>query len=399
MQKIIVGVSGGADSMALLDMLRKQEFDIVVAHVNYQVRSDSHIDEKVVRDYCHKYNLELEVLADVKYTKGNFQAFAREVRYSFMVDLAKKNQASAIYVAHHQDDLIETYLMQVKRKSIPTYYGLNKISEYQGVRIKRVLLDYPKAALIKYCLDNNIKFTDDASNFKNVYTRNLIRNTIVNKLSDEAKIKILNEIKAKNNQLETDKNLVLNHYQKFKEQHSLDYLSSLDDEMTIKVLRHYFSSYDIYNTSNKEMDNILNFIKSDNNAKYHLATDFYLIKDYDKLFISQLIGEGYSYTFAKLEPFECEHFKILDKGCSLEGVLVSEADFPITVRNFKFGDKIEQVYGTKKVSRFFIDNKIPTQKRKLWPIVLNAADEIILVPQLGPNVTHYSNNPNMFVVK
>ncbi len=399
MKKIIVGVSGGADSMALLDMLYKANYDIVVAHVNYQVREESFIDQAIVESYCQKLNIKFEVLDNVKYDSGNFQHFARNVRYDFMVELYHKYNASAIYVAHHLDDLIETYIMQNKRGNIPLYYGLNKDSKYKGVSIKRILLDYSKEDLIKYCLDNNIEYVDDKSNFENKYTRNLIRNTLVSKLNKSEKKAILEVINQKNKELQALNSIVLNYYNIFKEKYSLAYLLTLDDDLIIKVLRMYLSDEDIYNISNKEFENILNFIKSDNNSNYRLLNNKYLMKSYDLLNIVEIIGEAYSYTFDKIEKFKCEYFEISDSGTSFEGVYVSESDFPITIRSFKQGDKIKMLYGTKKVSRFFIDNKIPQRERNLWPIVLNADNEIILVPKIGPNVTHYSNTLNMFVVK
>jgi tRNA(Ile)-lysidine synthase len=120
----ILAVSGGSDSMFLLDKMRSENYNLVVAHVNYQKRVDSGWDEKVVRNYCQKYSLSCEVyqVKGSEYNSiSNFQNQARQIRYSFFQKLAQKYQTKYIAVAHHWDDHCETYLLQKQRKSLVEY--------------------------------------------------------------------------------------------------------------------------------------------------------------------------------------------------------------------------------------------------------------------------------------
>lgn len=82
-----------------------------------------------------------------------------------------------------------------------------------------------------------------------------------------------------------------------------------------------------------------------------------------------------------------------------EGITLSAEDFPITIRNVRAGDAIAFKFGHKKIHRYFIDEKIPYEERISWPVVVNKQGEVIFVCNLGSNITHFTNKPNLFVVK
>ena len=110
--KYCVAVSGGCDSMTLLDQCIKKGLDIIVAHVNYQKRESAKRDELLVRDYCEKHHVPFFVKYCPTVYKGNFQGYARKFRYDFFRDLCKQEKCDSFLVAHQQDDLFETYLIQ-----------------------------------------------------------------------------------------------------------------------------------------------------------------------------------------------------------------------------------------------------------------------------------------------
>src|SRR5437763_7203289 len=110
----ILAVSGGPDSMFLLDKMRLEGFNLVVAHVNYKKRENSDYDEKLVRNYCQKYSLPCEVyqFQGSEYNSiSNFQDKARQIRYDFLQKLAERQKTKYILVYHHGDDNCETYLI------------------------------------------------------------------------------------------------------------------------------------------------------------------------------------------------------------------------------------------------------------------------------------------------
>ena len=141
-QTYIIGVSGGADSMALLNMCKEHNLNIIVAHMNYLKRESANRDEQIVIDYCEKNHIKCEVKHQLEPCNENFQAFARKKRYAFYEQLMKKYQASKVLLAHHLDDHIETYLLQQQRNSQSDYYGIAKEVYVHNCLIYRPLLKY-----------------------------------------------------------------------------------------------------------------------------------------------------------------------------------------------------------------------------------------------------------------
>ena len=120
--------------------------------------------------------------------------------------------------------------------------------------------------------------------------------------------------------------------------------------------------------------------------------------DYGALSVSPL-PSSYCYSYESLQTTETPYFSLRSEGTSMEAVTVKEEDFPLTVRSPQKGDAIQMRYGRKSLHRFFIDRKIGWTERQKWPVVLNRENEIIFVPQIGCSTTHYSHNPNLFVIK
>ncbi len=172
---IIVACSGGPDSMALLDLMKKSGSRIIAAHVNYHKRGDeSDRDEGIVKAYCRSHEIGCRVKqVDPDKSKGNFQNWAREVRYRFFDELLDEFDADLIVTAHHQQDHLETLLIQVLKGAHPASW--QGITEYSG-KIGRPLLEVSKEEILDYLNQWNIPFGTDATNLDSAYARNLIRN-------------------------------------------------------------------------------------------------------------------------------------------------------------------------------------------------------------------------------
>lgn len=395
---IIVAVSGGPDSMALLDILHKKDYNCLVAHVNYGVRDSAYRDQAIVENYCKQAGLKFLLHQPEQVKEGNFQAVAREIRYNYFIALAKQYKTDDVYVAHHQDDVLETYIMQKRRNITPEYFGIKEKIKYKSINIVRPLLNYSKVELINYCKENSIEYGIDESNLEDDYKRNKIRHEIVNKMSKEDKELMLEEIKERNDDLREVQKQTKALFDNFKEKYKIDDIISLKKSQAVNVLRLWFKKKKIFNISDSEYFNILKFLQANGKNEYKLNEDFTIFKDYDKISLKSNLDYIYSYVFDEIVFEDYKYFSIKKEGTSFEAVTIKDSDFPLTIRNFQEGDTITMKYGSKRVSRWFIDNKIDPSKRRSWPIVLNKNNEVILVPGIGCNLTHYSNNPNMFVV-
>lgn len=392
-KKMILGCSGGPDSMALLDIARKSGVLVHVAHVNYQHRPTANRDQKITEDYCKKYNLPCTVFYP-KNEHGNFQAWAREVRYDFFKELKEKEKAEGILIAHQKDDLIETYLFQKQRNSNPEYWGLKEKGCWKGVLIYRPLLNYRKKELEEYCIQNHIAYGIDESNLQNDYQRNQIRHSMVEKMDELEMEKRLQEIDELN---------------QIKEKRTKLYQAALKERLTLALIDRFedpkeFLIYWIKQKANvivgkKQAEDLLRQLHSDGNFEISLKNCVKLSKMYDFIEINDENDVSYSYVLDKIEMLKTPYFEIKETGKGTEAVTLYKSDFPITIRNAQKEDCIALRFGTKKLSRWFIDRKIPRNLRKSWPVVVNCCGNVILVPKIGCDVEHYSNNPTCFVVK
>ena len=179
---LIVGVSGGCDSMTLLHGLQKIHSHITVAHVNYKLRGlESDQDAVLVEQIAKQYQLPFKSLtydlkADLDQNGGNLQDRAREIRYRFFENLMNSEDSGYLVLAHHKGDQIENFWMQMARGG-----GLRAMSgmKMKESRILRPLLSVSKEQLNAYATENNIEWRTDSSNKKNEYTRNVWRNTLI----------------------------------------------------------------------------------------------------------------------------------------------------------------------------------------------------------------------------
>ena len=395
-QSYIVGVSGGSDSMVLLHLLNLFKFNIVVAHVNYKKRESADVDQQLVEAYCKKMGIPYEIYIVDEIPRGNFQAQARKIRYQFFRDLVKKHHASGVVIAHHLDDLFETYLIQKQSKRIPLYWGLKEMVEIEGLVVYRPLLDFSKKDILEYARIKKLMYGEDETNALLVYKRNQIRHEKVSLLTDSERNSLLLEIDEKNQEL---KKMMHEVNKVLKREFQKDYYLAFPLEIRLEALRQWLLTQGVdsrhFSLAHlKELDQLLG---KERNIQY-VFHDKVLYLDYGVLSITNLNVE-YCYEFKEIKEMDTLYFKVRKTGDAMSAISVSKDDFPLTIRNWKDGDKIELRYGHKKVSRFLIERKIPIKERRSWPVVVNRNEEIIFVLGIGCDVKHYSNIPNMFVVK
>lgn len=191
--KIVLGVSGGPDSIAMLNILynlkkdNKLNIDLVVAHINHGIRENAKIDEAFVKDYCEKrdipfYVLHVDVVKLAEEAKRGVEETGRTVRYEFFDKILKETSSNKIAIAHNQNDRVETIMMNLLRGS--GLSGLKGIEPIQGKYI-RPLIECDRSIIEKYCDDEKLNPRIDESNFENDYTRNKIRNIVIPYIKEE----------------------------------------------------------------------------------------------------------------------------------------------------------------------------------------------------------------------
>lgn len=393
----LVGVSGGPDSMALLDLARKKS-KVWVVHVNYHQRESAYRDQLIVEAYCHKYQIEYDIIDAPEDYVGNFQAFARDFRMKAFVAIAHRVGAKQVLLAHHLDDQLETIMMTLISERNPSYLGIAKKQIYQDIELVRPLLKYHKNDLIHYCDNHQIEYGIDESNHSLKYKRNQVRQV----LSDfnQQKIAVILQYQKHYNKRQFKQHKLLNKYSS-KDTLLVNDYRKYPQSVRLRLLRSYLLAHDIdvYQKRLVYFKSLDERLLDGKTQTIELNSEKGLTIQYGDASITSLYTYDFEVKFGIITHTTNDFFKTMSTGPSTSGVTLSEADFPITIRNARAGDKIKMFYGTKRVAQFFKDRKIPLDERKRWPVVENAAKEIVLVVGLGCDKVHYSPNPNLYVLK
>ena len=384
--KIIVACSGGPDSMALLDMTRKEGHEIVVCHVNYKKRKSADRDERYVKEYCQQYGITVYTLYPVYPGDVNFQAWARDVRYDFFEETARKEKIQSIYIAHQMDDVIETYFFQKQRNMLCDVYGLMPTSTRKEFTLVRPLLGYEKSELETYCQKYSIAYGVDESNLSNDYTRNQIRHSQVDFMSRLEKEEMIKTIELENKTWQATKKECLKRLSAF------GMVSLLSDSNAWLYLDLYLNFP--YHLSKKHLCSLVEQLKHP--CLIDLKTHW-IERHQDTIFVEEK-KEYPEYSFSSLSDMKkmpC----FSNSGKTIEGMYLQESDFPVLLRIARANDEIALRFGRKKVHRFFVDRKIPRIQRMKWYVLENANQEIVFVPGIGCDVTHFSYQPNVFMLQ
>lgn len=185
--KLVLAVSGGPDSMSMLNILNELKnekvinFEISVAHVNHMIREEAKDDEEYVKEYCsqkniHFYSKSIDVQKLANNNKVGTEEAGRYARYEFFDEILKITESNKVVVAHNKNDKAETIIMNIMRGSGIT--GLKGIEPKKGKYI-RPLIDCERFEIEDYCKKEKLNPRIDKTNFENVYTRNKIRNIVI----------------------------------------------------------------------------------------------------------------------------------------------------------------------------------------------------------------------------
>jgi tRNA(Ile)-lysidine synthase len=286
--KLVLGVSGGPDSIAMLNVLneiRKNEisFDIIVAHINHGIRENAKIDEQFVKDFCKKigvrcYVLNANVVELAKKEKRGLEETGRSVRYNFFNAILKQTNSNKIAIAHNANDNVETIIMNIVRGS--GLSGLKGIEPQNGIYI-RPLIEIQRNVIEEYCEEEKLNPRHDESNDDNSYTRNKIRNIAIPYIKQELNPNIIETI--------TRLSLIA--------KDDLNYLDIQTENAYNNIcLEEKFSKDDVYN-SEKEAKIILDLKKFNNENKaiqkrvilYAINKLFGTTKGIEKIHIEDII--------------------------------------------------------------------------------------------------------------
>ena len=406
---VIAAISGGPDSMLLLDILLdlrdKMNLNIVVAHVHHNLRKESDYEAVEVEKYCKENNLIFEMKKIEEYPNGKFsEESARKIRYEFFDEIIKKYNSNILFTAHHGDDLIETVLMRLTRgSSLKGYAGFESITYDRGYKIIRPLIYLTKQEIEDILEEKGIWFAKDMSNENDKYTRNRYRKYLLPELKKENNkvhhkfIEFNEKILMANEYINNEVDKIYNNIVQ-NEEILVCKFNKLDKIIKITLLEKYLKNIykeEIIKLNNKHINIIINYMGKKINTVFDLPYNKKGIIEYNKFrIIEKIKNKKYEYTFTDYIELPDQKIIKIDNNTNLTSNYVihlnsKDVKLPFHVRNYQVGDRmiVKNMKGSKKVSDIFIDVKLPKHLREIYPIVTDDTGEIIWIP--GIKKSHF----------
>jgi len=394
---VLVGFSGGADSVALLAILKRLGYSCIALHCNFHLRGEeSERDEEFARQFAcglgipfHKKDFPTEEYAREKHL--SIEMAARELRYHWFEEMRESLHAQAIAIAHHQDDSIETLLINLVRGT--GIRGLRGIQPHNGY-VVRPLLPVSREDILKWLEEEGYHYITDSTNLSDIYTRNFIRLRIL-PLLEELNPSVRCTIARTAANLSDVESLYDYVIEEAKGNIFID-----DFRLSIPKLRSYPASetvlYELllpYGFNRIMVEEIYSSLTK-TSGKIFFSKDYRLLKDRDYLILSLLSEkrDDESYTIAsendfKNLPIELSTDKIvlnedykIEKDKHIASFDYEKIKFPLTLRHWKEGDWFIPfgMTGKKKLSDYFSDHKFTRiEKENVW--LLCSGDDILWI--------------------
>lgn len=373
-RSFIMGVSGGADSMALLYLFYLLKKEVFVVHINYGLRGkDSDADQELVEGMASMWGFDCcSVRLNPNEVQGNFQNWARDQRYQIFRDFMDELNADAIVVAHHQDDQVETVLQKLLRgSSADKWKGL---SEWDG-EILRPLLNFSKQDILAFCEQKAVPFRTDQSNLNEKYARNFLRGTFSAHLDELFPGWKSNILALSDRGLEASASLdVVMKTCMVDNKLDISALNELPKVLLKPVFKRFIELETGHKLSKGEVENLPEMIHAQIGAIFHIGQKFVLVRDREYITPKKLNSENVEVKVIisredAIKGVSFLHHVLRQGDTSLkDGEMKIDFDlleWPLTIRNWKHGDRFVPfgMKGAQKVSDHLINRKVNASEK------------------------------------
>jgi len=396
-QTIVLGVSGGVDSVTMLDLFTKSDIKVrvIVAHLNHGVREEAKRDEIFVQKLVKKLGFEFVSKRIAKPESGNLEENLRDERRKFLLDTAENSQAQFIALAHNANDQAETFIMNAVRGSGPAGLGAMNMSED---RIIRPLLNFSRAEIEAYARQNRLNWHEDETNKDISYDRNYVRHHILPLLARLNPEYLSSIHRTTHLQRQIDEHFKEEAYRLMKET-DVERLRRLDSPLLYEVLGLMYEEVrgNRQDLSLAHLQDIVSLIAKTTGTKtLDLPGGIAARRRYDKLdFYRKKAHNVPSTPSTKKLKIGTQSFGTWE--ITISSVIPAKADgntlvidaglLPhLVIRTRKPGDRIATIgmTGRKRLQDLFVDAKIDRDKREVWPILVDTlAGQILWVPGLA----------------
>ena len=377
-QKILLTVSGGIDSMVLLNLFMQTKHQFAVAHCNFGLRGDeSDGDNAFVKDFCLANDIQFfdKIFDTQKYITENkigIQEAARKLRYDWFDELSVTNQFDFIATAHHLNDVTETLLFNITRGTgISGLHGIPPVNK----KIIRPLLFASKDEIIEYAKEKNSSFRNDSSNKKNNYSRNKIRNQVIPILKEINPL-LEEHVQSLTGQISFIETIYRKHIDELwktihiKKNNTIEI--SISELLKLHPLPYYLYEFlQPFGFNFSQVSEIISSLNEQSGKRFY-SSSHHLIKDRNSLIIESLLIKLNPETFIDFDSslieidgvvLKVEHLNSKNEITFSSNTFHFDLDtilFPIKIRNWNEADRFYPLgmSHSKKLSDFFIDEKI-----------------------------------------
>ena len=399
--KIALGLSGGVDSIALFHLLvtkyKESYKELVALHINHGLREQSYEEAEFVENFVKNYNVkfykkELNMKDLVRDSHTSEEMLARKLRYEAFEEMSSLEGGVKLITAHHKNDQVENILMRLlSGRSMDYNLMIEEKTTIGKLEVYRPLLNILKADLEQYADKNDLKYYVDSTNFDTDYTRNNIRHNIVPLLNDVNTASFDNLInfssyyqnintELKNKVLEVKDDYVISKEEDKVELDKERLLKNTNEEIYFLLRDILANNFGIFDIKQRAFFTIIEDLKSKNNNKsYDLKNNLKIISEYNSIYIHKIEKKCYNdkieliideVDINKVYTFHQSNFLITTTNNSSE-VGFNKGDLPLIVTTKRDGDRVQRGKVSKKLSRLFIDEKIPKELRDKLPVIRN----------------------------
>ncbi len=387
-KKLLIAISGGIDSVVLTHLFYRLNFNFSLAHCNFKLRNkESNLDEEFVKKLGKKLNIETFTTSfnTNEYSKKNktsTQISARELRYNWFNKLVENHNFDYIITAHHADDNLETFLINLTRGT--GLKGLTGIPQING-NIIRPLLLFSREKIENYAIKNNITWREDLSNSETKYIRNKIRHKIVPELK-KINPELLDSFEKTINNLKQSEEIIKNEIDKI----SKEIITKKNDilEFNIKKIQQLQNPkiylYELLkNYGFTEWSNVYDLLSAQS-GKILLSNEYQLLKNREVLILSKINNNSqnneFSFSINEKEIINPINLKIENttetQSSNKNSILIDKdlINTNLTIRKWQEGDVFYPIglNGKKKISKYFKDEKLSLiDKKNTWLLCNN----------------------------
>ena len=399
-KRLLVAVSGGPDSVVLLDALHREGFFVVIAHCNFHLRGEaSNEDAEFVKSLAAKYQVpycqvdfDTEKVAAER--KISIEMAARDLRYEWFSQMADEHNCDLIAVAHNADDTVETFFLNLTRGS--GLQGLSGMAQLRG-KIVRPLLKVSRKQIMEYIAEYNLQYRIDATNLETIYTRNKIRHNLIPQF-EEINPSFLNTMANNMRFIASAQSIVETYaaeaYKKVVkieneriifDLKALKQCQGIDTLLFIWLTPHGFSSDVIMQLYHSLFDNLSGkqfFSPTHRIVLERESIELEPIQSKDAIhcvFIEQEETSLESPIHLEIKEVDIADFELI-KSANVACFDADKLQYPLILRRWQQGDWFIPfgMKGRKKLSDFFVDKKFSTiEKEQLW--LLTSGDDIVWV--------------------